>query len=281
MSCQRCPSITQALYRAFVLPAVHTSATKRPLLPHILSKPQSWPSKTRSFSQTPFHYAKTRAPEERSHKWNNEITHRHIYLVDQTTGRLEGVDPETGEGEPTLYKTWDIMNDMDDKTHRLVQMSPDEPDNYDFIPVCKIVSKKEDYDRQKKRKKQEKQKQKVQAITSHEAMKTVELNWAIDKNDLGHRLGKIKGFLDEGRRVEVVLASKKQGRKASKEECEEVLKMVQGVVAKVDGAKEKEALQGKLGGFATLVLQGRPIKAGAGGSGGAAKKSEEDDTQEQ
>ncbi|EME47393.1 hypothetical protein DOTSEDRAFT_69358, partial [Dothistroma septosporum NZE10] len=217
MSCRRSRGVARVLYRVFVLSAVPHPATKqRPSLPRSLPKSQPWSLTTRPFSCTVVRHAKTRAPEQRTHKWDSEITARRIYLVDPTTGRLDGIDPETGEGEPTIHNRRSTMSSVDTKTHRLVQMSPDEPDNHNFIPVCKIVSKKDDYEREKAKKKQAKEQKKVQAISSDKAMKTVELNWAIDKNDLGHRLGKVRGFLEEGRRVEVVLASKKQGRKASK-----------------------------------------------------------------
>ena len=89
-----------------------------------------------------------------------------------------------------------------------------------------------------------------------DSVKTLELNWAIDANDLGHRLKKMEDFLSEGRKVEIVLARKKQGRKATVEECEDVLRRIKETVEAVKGAKETQALEGKLGGVATLSLEG-------------------------
>ena len=90
-------------------------------------------------------------------------------------------------------------------------------------------------------------------------MKTLELNWAIDGNDLGHRMKSVAGFLEEGRKIEIVLARKKKGRRATGEECREVIKRIGETVEGVDGAKEVQELTGEVGGLATIVLQGRPV----------------------
>lgn len=122
------------------------------------------------------------------------------------------------------------------------------------------MDKKESYDAEKRKLKAAKEAKKLSARTSEMGMKTVELNWAIDKNDLGHRIEKMRGFLAEGRRVEVVLASKKRGRKASLEECQGVLEKLRECADAVDGAREVQKLEGKVGGFATMVFMGRPVK---------------------
>ena len=126
------------------------------------------------------------------------------------------------------------------------------------IPVCKIISKKSAYESQKRRAADAKAKKKVSAVTS--SVKTLELNWAIDANDLSHRTNTIKRFLEEGRKVEVVLAAKKRGRRASGEECEQVLGQLRRCVKAVEGAREVKALEGKMGGFAVLSFQGRVVK---------------------
>ena len=126
------------------------------------------------------------------------------------------------------------------------------------IPVCKIVSKKEAHQQQERRKNEAKEKRKASAVTS--SVKTLELNWAIDPNDLAHRLDRIQEFLSEGRKVEIILAAKKKGRKANAEECEGVLQKIRTVVKGIDGAKEERPMEGKLGGFSTLSFAGRPPK---------------------
>jgi len=122
--------------------------------------------------------------------------------------------------------------------------------------VCKIIDKKEAFDAEKRKKAQQKEVRKERKVL--QSVKTLELNWAIDGNDLGHRLEKVGGFLGEGRKVEIVLAAKKQGRKATRAECEGVLGRIREAVAEVQGAKEV-SMEGKVGGFVTMMLQGKPL----------------------
>lgn len=247
-------TVAQALYHVFVAPALSRPQTSQWLIANHL-RPAQQP---RPFSHSPSHLAKTRAPEQRTQKWDAEITAKQIYLVDPVTNVLR--DPETGS-LPEPRTRFDVLRSFDPKTHRLVQLVPDEPGNRSFIPVCKIVDKKESYDAEKRKLKAAKEAKKLSARTSETGMKTVELNWAIDKNDLGHRIEKMRGFLAEGRRVEVVLASKKRGRKASLEECQSVLERLRECMDTVDGAREVQKLEGKVGGFATMVFMGKPAKS--------------------
>lgn len=123
------------------------------------------------------------------------------------------------------------------------------------VPVCRIVNKKEAYQKAQRVKEESKERKKLE--DKGKSVKTLELNWAMDPNDLGHRLSKVEEFLKDGRKVEVILASKKRGRKASVEECKDVLARIRGVVGAVDGAKEAKGMEGKVGGFATMFFQGR------------------------
>ncbi|KAK5113748.1 hypothetical protein LTR85_010765 [Meristemomyces frigidus] len=233
----------QSLYRVFVLPALSKPAPSRARL---RQAPRAAPDR-RCFSASPIHAVKSRAPQERAQKWDEEIRAQMLYLVDPVTGKREE-EPRT---------RFDILSQMDRKTHRLIQLSPDEPGNRNFIPVCKVMGKKEQYEAEQKAKKASKER-KAESVKVN-SVKTLELNWAIDGNDLGHRLERVAEFLAEGRRVEIVLAAKKKGRgrRATQAECEGVLKAIYGTVDAVPGAKELKRLDGKVGGFATLVLQGR------------------------
>jgi len=122
--------------------------------------------------------------------------------------------------------------------------------------VCKIINIKDAYLASQRTKENQKSKRKASLLSN--SIKTLELNWAIDSNDLSHRLERIQQFLEEGRKVEVVLAAKKKGRKASEEECREVLGKIKEVLGRVEGAKEVRAMEGKVGGFAMVRLQGKP-----------------------
>lgn len=278
------PSAIHALYRVFVLPAL-TSATapvtKRSTSAAQLLRLSATPyshhphscGRSRTFTTTTPLCAKTRAAEIRSQKWNEEITARFIHLVDPVTNTLS----------PEPVTRYSVLRDLDTKTHRLVQLSPDPPPgrNYsEFTPTCKIVSKKEAYEDEKRAKDLAKAKKRALKVMGGAGLKTLELNWAIDQHDLGHRMTRFKEFLLEGRRVEIVLAAKKRGRKASREECEAVLEKVMQVVGEVEGAKQREEMQGKIGGFVTMVFQGRPVfgeNKVANASTGADEEGDEDE----
>lgn len=111
-------------------------------------------------------------------------------------------------------------------------------------------------------------------------LKTIELNWAIDKHDLGHRLETMRGFLRKGFRVDVLLVGKRKKRKAEPEEAANTLRGVRECIESVEGAKEWKAMEGKVGGLVKMYIEGKavdeekPVKmvAEAGVSGPEAKE---------
>jgi translation initiation factor IF-3 len=88
----------------------------------------------------------------------------------------------------------------------------------------------------------------------------LELNWAIGGNDLNHRLVKLRDFLLDGKKVEVLLAPKRKGRAATPEECENVVKRIKSVVAECKGASVAKAPEGKIGAMMTMVFEGKKLK---------------------
>lgn len=261
---QQAASPMKALYSIFVQPTLSTSRTAalrntQPQLHHQALR-QTQPS-VRAFTTSPARLIgqKTKtartAREVREQKWNEEIKARDIYLVDPATNLLV-------EEPVSRFAT---LRGLDLKTERLVQLSPDDPEDPDFIPVCKIVNKKEAADAERRKKAQNKESK--QAAAKERSIKTVELNWAIDANDLAHRLEKVRGFLEEGRKVEFVFASKRRGRKATMAECQGMLDQIRKLADGVSGARESQEFEGKMGGFATLKYQGKAgavVKEGAG-----------------
>ncbi|KAF2212944.1 hypothetical protein CERZMDRAFT_96618 [Cercospora zeae-maydis SCOH1-5] len=249
-----------ALYQVFVLPALSRPAYRQSFLPLQRHQPHSR-SIVSPFSTSSRCLAKTRAAEERAQKWNEEITAQMVQIVDPETNRL--LEPMT---------PFDVLKNLDTKTHRLVQLVPDDPGNPDFIPACKIVNKKDMYESEKRAKEVAKEKKRVQKVVSGEGLKTLEINWAIDqKNDLMHRLERLKAFLAEGRRVDVICAAKKRGRKASIEECEAVVEKILAAVESVEGARVREEMTGKLGGFCQWTFQGTPMTQTSNSAGGEEK----------
>lgn len=265
----------QALYRVFVLPtSIPTSClgrrTSRAVHRPIRLLPAQY-NVCNSFSTTRVHQSKARGPEIRAEKWDEEITARLIYLVDPETNRLH--DSETSR-LPEPKTRYDVLSRLNRETHRLVQMPGQEGENSpNFIPVCKIVSKKAAFDADRRRKAEAKERKKLESASK--SVKTLELNWAIDGNDLGHRLDRMQQFLGEGRQVEVILASKKRGRKASLEECQGVLGRIRKAADAVDGAREAKEMNGKVGSFATVYFQGRAQKVSTTGTKGQVQAKED------
>jgi len=142
-----------------------------------------------------------------------------------------------------------VLQSFDRKLYTLVQVSPPEEGK---IPVCKIYEKKAL--REAERAKAKAQKDPASLV------KQLELNWAIGPNDLGHRLNKMVEFLEQGKRVEVVLAGKRKGKKATEEEALEVLRRIRLRVNKVEGATEWKTMVGKAPEQVTLYFEGKARK---------------------
>lgn len=143
--------------------------------------------------------------------------------------------------------TYDVLQSLDRSVEMLVQVAPCEPGQ---IPVCKIVNKRVAREAEKARAKS--------AKGSGTVSKTLELNWAIDRGDLGHRLERMKQFLAKGYKVEIVLAGKRKGKQATMDEAWALIKRILDVVGEVDGAREAKPMEGKVLGTATLHLAGTP-----------------------
>ncbi|OTB07693.1 hypothetical protein M426DRAFT_317599 [Hypoxylon sp. CI-4A] len=86
--------------------------------------------------------------------------------------------------------------------------------------------------------------------------KELELSWSIAGHDLGHKLRRLRDFLGRGLGVEVILARKKGGRVAAREEAQALLDSIREAVAAVDGAKEVRKMDGNVGGVARLFFEG-------------------------
>ena len=106
----------------------------------------------------------------------------------------------------------------------------------------------------------EKAKQKAARMSGGPSTKTIELNWAIDGNDLNHRLNRIREFLEKGLKVEVIMAPKKKGRKATEEEGQRLIERIKGVMGEVEGARENKPMIGKVLLQATIFMEGKVQK---------------------
>lgn len=177
-------------------------------------------------------------PEVRTRRWNDEIEAKLVRIVDAETNRLS---------EPMRLR--DVLRQINTATDRLVQVTQDE------VPICKIENIKETIDKALRQREENRDKRKQRVIET--SLKTLEINWAIDPNDLKHRLQRFKDFLQEGRKVELVLAAKKRGRRASEQECASLLNNIKQAVAEVPGARESKPMEGEVGGVALISFVGK------------------------
>ena len=85
--------------------------------------------------------------------------------------------------------------------------------------------------------------------------KQIELNWAISGNDLDIKMKQMREFVEKGKKVELLLASKKRQRRASPEEANGTVETIRKAVADIPGCKEMKPLEGKIGGQAIMFVQ--------------------------
>ncbi len=125
-----------------------------------------------------------------------------------------------------------------------------------FYPICRMFDKKAARESELAKRKAGKVNKLV--------MKQLQCSWTMSDNDLGHRLGRLKEFLEKGWRVEILFGTKRKGwmdkRRASAEEVTSVLSKIRAAVGEVDGAKEMRNMQGKEGGEAILSFEGKSKK---------------------
>jgi translation initiation factor IF-3 len=228
-------SSAAALHRIFIAPIEH-SALALPRLRVAQASPLCIShTQQRSFTRAP--KVDTAIPERRLPS-DGDIKAWSIYLVDEN-GKLSAP-----------IQTFDVLDSMDRKTHTLTTVAmPSEQGNGPRLPICKIMNRKELHELEKAQKKKK--------VNPSRTVKTLELNWAIDGNDLSHRLGKMKGFLAKGFRVEIMLAAKKRGRQATMEEADNLVKNIRDAVSTVEGSKEWKSMDGVVGNQATVYFQGQ------------------------
>ncbi|KAG9246074.1 hypothetical protein BJ878DRAFT_313638 [Calycina marina] len=226
-------SIANALHRVFIAPIEATRTSQLPSsgAAFLSTRNAFLPQRRTYISDSTKKAEKSRFPR------NDEIKDFKVRLVEDS-GSLS---------EPTMTRY--LLSTMDPKTHNLVVVQPasfaGEP------PICKLIDKKSEYLHHK----QSQKKKPNPANTT----KTIELNWAVDPNDLSHRMKRMREFLGKGYKLEVMLAPKRKGRQASEEECREVVQRVREVVGEVKGAKEGAKMEGKVGGALTMYFEGHLI----------------------
>ncbi|MCJ1483457.1 hypothetical protein MMC06_003624 [Schaereria dolodes] len=164
-----------------------------------------------------------------------------IHLVDPTTSSLLPPTSLTST-LATLDRTKDFLIQVDTR-----------PDS--SLPICKIVSKRTHRAFLTERSKAQRAAAKASS-SGGAGVKQIELGWAVSPHDLGHRMKQVEGFLARGRKVEVLIAQKKEGRSASLQEAQGVVRGVRERVEMVGGAREWKEMKGVVGMRCTMYFQG-------------------------
>lgn len=167
---------------------------------------------------------------------------------------IQLIDPETNKLlEPRAR--WDVLRSFNPKSERLIQVREES----DLIAgqrhaVCKIINIKEDLLRQKKSERLLAERRRAEAVSK--SVKTLEINWNIDRHDLEYRLARAKEFLQEGRRVDIVLARKRGTKAATEPQCRDLIRIILKSLNDVEGARELKAMEGELGKVTQLWFKG-------------------------
>ncbi|RMZ70424.1 translation initiation factor IF3 [Pyrenophora seminiperda CCB06] len=249
---------SRALYRVFIAPTLR-SATSVPLLYAPAFAPS--PSAPTSLAASPSNL--TPRTCIRTIKYTKTTRHAlsdHYVMDTAIESYYINLVTETGEFHLEVPLD-DALASFDRATHHLVEVSPGKVDEFGrpdpaHPPTCKIISKinlrAQHQVKLELMRKQEK----------GDALKIVEINWAIAQGDMGHRLEKIRKFLKQGKKVEVTLKAegrKGSNKKATPEEAGAVLRAVRDVVAECKSTSEMKS-EGEVGGLMTLVFKGKKVE---------------------
>lgn len=177
---------------------------------------------------------------------DEEISALRVYMVRPSDSRLT---------EPQLLSNVLAMRERDDKgkyTQFVQEVSP--PSEELPYPVCKMSDKKAAREAEEAKLKAAKAVKK----TSRQS-KQLLLSWTVSDNDLGHRMARLKEFLEKGSKVELVFGSQRKSgwakkRAPTEEEANGVLEKIRKAVGEVEGAQEKE-MQGTIGKEAVLSFE--------------------------
>ncbi|KAI8960552.1 hypothetical protein F5Y11DRAFT_329408 [Daldinia sp. FL1419] len=144
-----------------------------------------------------------------------------------------------------------VLATLNPKTHTLVMVAPPpphaEPEDVDAA-ICKIVDNAA----------AKAAAAEAAAIARRKAVDTkeMEFSWGISQHDLGHKLKRLRQFLDQGLLVEVILAKKRGRQPVSMETAQALLDAVREAAGEVEGAKEVRKMDGKVGGVVRLFFEG-------------------------
>lgn len=160
--------------------------------------------------------------------------------------------PDGGLSHPESLRS--ALSRVRQGTEHLVQIAKADEEG---MAICRIMTIADLLKQKKDREKVQKEQKKS---LKQSIPKQVELNWAIGSNDLEHKLAQLQGFIKDGKKVEVVLASKKRQRQATPEEGMEVLRKLKAKLAEADGREIKEMQGGQVGKHTVLTMRKKGLE---------------------
>ncbi|KAJ1034827.1 hypothetical protein NDA13_001081 [Ustilago tritici] len=182
----------------------------------------------------------------------------YVRLVDPKSGALAGP-----------FNTKQILSKLDRSKFWIQQVAPSQPGRatveYDpsappssvdvsalaQFPICKLIDKKEEFDKQRAFKRKSSPSSSSSASTpsagtsSGSTSKEVQLTWSVSSNDLAHKLSKAKKEMIKGARINLVVTTKAGGRKYIKrlnpkedQKREELLKQIETLLCSPEESGE-------------------------------------------
>lgn len=123
--------------------------------------------------------------------------------------------------------------------------------------VCKIVNKKEEYDRLK----QIKEKKKATGAKKGK-LKELDFMWGIEENDLMTKMRLMEKLLEKGHKIDVVISPRKRGSSNKVVTTQEMENLVKTIRQEADqaGGREAKAAEGRLGGTIRIQFERRGTK---------------------
>ncbi len=147
------------------------------------------------------------------------------------------------------------MMDEKGKYKQYVQVvAPADPAQNRPFPIVAYFGKKELKEKELAAKKKEKE--------TGAKEKSLEFSWSIDDHDLKHRMDKLKGFLQKGKKVEVLFGSRGwrvMKREISDDEAQSLLAKIREAALQVEGTQVMQVFKGTLLREGTMTFQG-PLK---------------------
>lgn len=172
------------------------------------------------------------------------------FTVDEYIGS-RFVIPKSPQGKLEEQATlFSLLSSIDRETECVIQRNRPNPDDPSDLPIVEVVSKES----LRKLIESREEAKAAQARNLRDVKpKQMELNWAISEHDLGLKMKQMAGFVEKGKRVELMLAAKKRQRKATPEEAGALVKQIKARVAEMEGAVL--SMEGKIGAQALIVVQ--------------------------